>query len=193
MKEVNFATTNKGKIASVQRVCENYGITVVSVRLNLPEPQTTDLREIARVKVLEAHRLTRCPIIAQDTGFFLSAWNDFPGPFVKFALDTMGLEGFMTLAKERSGECEFRECLAFYNEISSPYPKIFESVIKGTIAPEPRGVLPPDAWSKLWLIFIPEGCTKTIAEMTLNERSEWRQNRGNQSTQLFAEWYSAQK
>ncbi len=183
--DLSFVTTNKGKVASVRRTCEPFGITIVHVPLELPEPQVSDLRVITEHKAHAAYREVRAPLIVQDSGFFLDAWRGFPGPFVKFTLDTLGIDGYLALVAGRSRECTFRECLAFFDGTELSF---FESTIPGSLAHKREGVKHPDAWSELWEIFIPEGFVKTIADMTLEERAEWRSRRGDNSASLFAHW-----
>lgn len=191
MRTVRFATTNHGKASSLQRICLPYGIRIDPVELKLSEPQTANLKAIAEEKTREAFHILVLPVIAQDSGFFLPEWNDFPGPFVKFALKTMGLEGFLTLNRARPGRCEFRECLGYMDETLQE-PIFFESAVRGSLSDEPRGVLPPDAWSELYLIFIPEGHSKTVAEMSPEERNCWRRTRGTDSATKFAAWLYSQ-
>lgn len=185
--EITFVTSNKGKVASVGRTCGLFGISVLHVALELPEPQVADLRMIAEHKARAAFREAKVPLIVQDSGFFLDAWRGFPGPFVKFTLDTLGLDGYLVLVEGRERGCAFRECLTFYdgNDLRS-----FESAVPGALAYERQGEKHPDAWSQLWEIFIPKGCTKTIATMTLEERKEWRTRRDDTSDMLFARWYA---
>ncbi|OGZ07736.1 MAG: hypothetical protein A3C93_06630 [Candidatus Lloydbacteria bacterium RIFCSPHIGHO2_02_FULL_54_17] len=185
--ELCFVTTNKGKVASLRRTCEPFGITIVHVPLELPEPQVSDLRVITEHKAHAAYREVGAPLIVQDSGFFLDAWRGFPGPFVKFTLDTLGIDGYLALVAGRSRKCEFRECLAFTDGAALLF---FESTIPGSLAHKREGVKHPDAWSELWEIFIPEGFVKTIADMTLEERAEWRARRGDNSASLFARWYA---
>ena len=45
--EVYFATTNSGKIQSLQRVLDNYGVFVVQAAIEIPEPRSDDVSEIA--------------------------------------------------------------------------------------------------------------------------------------------------
>ena len=191
MREIRFATTNPGKIASVRSLLARHGVAVLPVKIDLPELQVVDLRVIAAGKVLAAYAaLDNQPVIAQDAGFSMPDWGGFPGPFVKFALQTLGLNGFLTLAKAGSRRCEFRECLAYY-DASLAEPVLFEGVIPGVLADEPRGQLLEHHWSELVLLFIPEGETKTIAEMSLEELEAWRHKRGQTSAMKFAEWFAS--
>lgn len=188
MREVRLVTTNPGKVHSFERNLRPYDISVRPVRLELPEPQVTDLQIIARTKALHAYKEVGKPLIVQDTGFSLSAWNGFPGPFVKFAIQTLGVEGFIALVAGKSRECEFRECIAYYD---GDRLRFFESSVPGSLSLEPQGVLPSFAWSELWRIFIPKGYAKTLAEMDEDDRNLWRKERGSTSTVKFAEWFVA--
>ena len=187
MKQVYFVSSNKGKAHTMNRVCSAYGIEVIQFSADLHEPQTFDLREIAKEKVLDAYSRVKHPVIAQDTGFYLTAWPGFPGPFVKFAIETIGNPGFLALVEGRDRSCEFRECMAFTNETGEVL--LFESVVPGELAFEETKELPAQAWSKLWKIFIPDGQTKTIAEMSETERAAWRDTRGATAADMFAKWY----
>ena len=191
MLKVCLVTTNPGKVASFKTVFEPYGIEIERVDKELSEPQLTNLQEIARQKVLAAYDLTKKPVIVQDSGFYLHAWPNFPGPFVKFAFMTLGPEGIMALVEKRVRECEFRECLAYTDDGKSA--RFFEGKILGLISAEPRGELTKESWSGLWQIFIPKGSLDTVAEMNEEERNEWSKKRGNNSAQKFAKWFSAKK
>jgi inosine/xanthosine triphosphate pyrophosphatase family protein len=54
-------------------------------------------------------------------------------------------------------------------------PKLFKRIIKGKISKKPLGRIKPYHWSKLALIFIPEGETKTIAQMSKKEFMNFRE------------------
>lgn len=188
--ELYFATTNSGKVRSLQRVLP--GVDVVQAALQLPEPRSDDLRLIAREKVLEAYRVLGKPVVANDSGFYIHSLNGFPRAFVNFALETIGLEGMLALASGKPRECEFRQCLAYYDS-SLGEPMFFESVTPGVLAPEQRGEAREGQWSDLFLVFIPSGETKTLAEMSEEEFDSWRERRDEISAMArFAEWYTSQ-
>ena len=187
-KLVTLATTNPGKVISLQRAIEKYGIIVAHAEIELPEPQTHDLEHIAQFKAAHAYKILQKPVISQDSGFNLDAWPGFPGPFVKHAIQTLGNPGLLHLCKGLVRTCEFKECIAFVDGEDTTW---FTSSIPGTLAQEVRGDLPKDAWSPLWQVFIPQGWGRTIAEMTPAQRERWRAERGNTCATQFAEWYSS--
>jgi len=193
MKQIYFATKNRGKVNSVSSALSKYGIEVVQVALDIPEPRSDDLREIAKEKVLFAYEQIQKPCIALDAGFYVHSLNGFPKAFVNFALETIGIEGILRLVEGKPRACEFRNCLAYIDE-NLPEPVYFESTVKGELSETPRGIIKEYAWSELFLIFIPEGENKTLAEMTFDEYSAWRARRYRDSfATKFADWISKRK
>lgn len=91
-----FITGNESKFKEVEWVISNK-IELIKFPADLPEPQTTDLREISRVKALAAWELVKKPVIVDDTGNYFDAYHDFPGPFAKFAYKQLWFEWFKKL------------------------------------------------------------------------------------------------
>jgi XTP/dITP diphosphohydrolase len=184
--EIVFVTTNRNKIASLERALAPFGVTLRPHDLELPEPQVADIRAIAEHKARAAYEALKVPLVVQDTGFFMDATPGFPGAFVKFAKATLGVEGFLKLARGESRVCAFRECL-IYHDGTDLHP--FESHVPGTLAEAPSGTYIADR-TELWNIFIPEGFTKTLGEMDESELAQWRTRRPKNWSALFAEWFS---
>ncbi len=190
MKQICFATTNKGKVSSVSIALSQYGIEVVHYPLELPEPRSDDLREIAKEKVLFAYEKIGKPCIALDSGFYVHSLKGFPKTFVNFALETIGIDGILRLVDGKPRDCEFRNCLAYLDETLSE-PAYFESSVEGSLSDFPRGEMRDYYWSELFLVFIPKGANKTLAEMTFEEYQDWRMQRYKDSfAKKFAEWIS---
>jgi inosine/xanthosine triphosphate pyrophosphatase family protein len=68
---------------------------------------------------------------------------------------------------------------------------LFTAHIHGVIAPEPRGMMQPHLWSKLALIFVPDGRDQTLAEMTKEEYAAlWKSLPPETSSgRMFGQWY----
>ncbi len=60
---------------------------------------------------------------------------------------------------------------------------------KGTLAYESKGTENKKANSNLWYVFIPNNCSKTLAEMTDDER-ENRNDEHTSATIDFINWYN---
>jgi len=189
---ITYATTNPGKVASLRRHLEGYGIDVLQEPLSIPEPRSDDVREIAEHKVRYAYGRLQRPVVVLDAGFYIDALNGFPRAFVNFALETIGLDGILKLVDGKPRACEFRECLAYMGgELETP--RYFIGHVRGTIAPEKRGQKQPHLWSDLGLIYIPENHTRTLAELTGQEYREWSGNKSTpeSASRQFGEWYDS--
>lgn len=188
--KIYFATKNKGKINSAKATLSEYNIEVIHTPLDLPEPRTDDIQKIAREKVLFAYNQIKKPCIALDAGFYIYSLAGFPKTFVNFALETIDIEGILKLVEDKPRDCEFRNCLAYFDDLLAE-PVYFESNVEGILSPAPRGEMKDYFWSKLFLIFIPKDASKTLAEMTLEEYQAWRSNRYPHSFLIqFAKWLS---
>lgn len=211
MKEIYFATTNQGKVGTLNSGLSKYGIKALQAPLNLKEPSDEVPRTIeavqellkqhhdparlfgiAKSKVLAAYDQLRKPCVALDAGFYIHSLNGFPGAFVNVALKTegFGIEGILREVKGKPRECKFINCLAYIDDSLSE-PVFFESRVPGRLSEEPRGEKRDYHWSKLFFIFIPEGYQKTLAEMSPEEFQEFRTERLDESFSTnFAKWFN---
>ena len=65
---------------------------------------------------------------------------------------------------------------------------IFMENIRGNLSNEILGLNREEKWSDLWYIFIPNNCTKTLAEMSDEERDNRPDDRTS-ATDEFINWY----
>lgn len=173
MKEIIFVTGNEGKRKSAQNYFNETEVELKCFDYDIIEPNVNDIEYIAKVKVLEAYKKVGKPCIALDAGFYIPNYPNnpnFPGAFPKRELlDKIGIKGLLENMKYvEDRNCYFKECLAYYNGEELLY---FYGMSKGTLAPEIRGLDSDKKWSDLWYVFIPENYTKTLAQMTDEERT----------------------
>ncbi|MBU1198401.1 MAG: hypothetical protein KJ685_01070 [Nanoarchaeota archaeon] len=168
-----YATTNPGKVLSMKRDLGKFSVEVEQVKIDLPESRSSDVRIIAEEKINYAFKEIKKPVIALDAGFYIHSLNGFPRAFVNFALETIDLEGILKLVEYKDSKCEFRECVG-YMDNKRDSPMFFISKVPGIIADKPRGEIQKHLWSRLGLIFIPDGSNKTLGEMTYDEYLDWR-------------------
>jgi XTP/dITP diphosphohydrolase len=172
--KIFFATSNNGKIDFVTEVLEKYGIKVNPVPIDLSEEKAESVKEVARRKVKYAFQEIGKPCIALDSGLFIDSLNGFPGTNVNSTLETIGIEGIITLLeKKEDTRCVIKPCVAYLNE-NLREPICFVANVYGSLAREPRGVTSEYHWSDLARIFIPSGYDKTEGEMTEQEYKKWR-------------------
>ncbi len=191
--KLHYATTNAQKVLTLQQDLAKYHLEIVQVPLNLPEPRSSDVQEIAREKIIFAYQHIKQPVVSLDAGFYIHALGGFPRAYVNFALETIGLDGLLKLVADKDRQCEFRECLAYLDKTLSG-PQYFLGHFKGTLAHQPQGTIQPHHWSPLALLFIPAGETRTLAEMDYAQYCQWRlATAATTSEKQFADWFSARK
>ncbi|MBA3724796.1 MAG: non-canonical purine NTP pyrophosphatase [Candidatus Levybacteria bacterium] len=163
-KLLHFISSNEAKVKEAQLIL---GFPVEVTSLDLLEIQGNDIVEIVRAKALEAFKQINEPVIVDDVGFYISAWNGFPGPLVKWLLKSGGSALILKmLLNETDRKAEFVSAIGFHdgNEIHT-----FIGKVSGTIAHQPRSTRKAP---ELETIFVPDGYKKTYAEMTLEEKSQ---------------------
>ena len=189
MEKIVFVTHNKGKIESAKRILKDVDLEIFEY--DLDEPRSDDIAYISKTKVLEGFNLVKKPCISLDCGFWIDELNGFPKAFVNFALETIGIEGILKLMEGISNRaCRFTECLSYYD---GEYLHQFMGSHEGTLAKNLRGNDSNQKWSDLWYIFIPAGYTKTLAEMSEEERKNRKKIASTDAFLEFAKWYNIEK
>lgn len=187
MLELYYATTNRGKVQSLKNELLGTDIKVHQLSIDLPEPRSADVNEIAIHKVTHAMNVGKYPVLSLDAGFYIPELNGFPKAYVNFALETIGIEGILKLLEGvQRRTAEFREGLAYHdgNKLIT-----FESIEKGTIITEPIGIMQSHLWSELALIYQPAGQNITLAEMTPKQYLYWKkEQKENTATKQFAKY-----
>lgn len=192
-----FVTSNDGKANSANTTLMEFGFPVARLSRKITEPYHTESpKDIVTKKIRNAlrlqnvqivcmdgreiavSRLSDIPIICEDGGFFVNALNGRPGVQINPYLREGGVERLIR-------EMDSKECRSayFWEVLAYKYPfmkgpEYFESRVEGTVLSEKRGKLQEFSWSELHLVFVPNGYTKTWAEMSADEyrRYDLRQN-----------------
>ncbi len=160
--ELCFITSNKNKLEEVRRML---GVRIASRSLEIEEVQSLDPGEVAAEKARSAYALVHKPVIVEDTALHIKALNGFPGALIKHMEESLGLDGICRLLdaySDRSAKAE--TCIAFYN--GSRLMR-FYGAVEGMISDKPRGG-GGFGWDS---IFIPDGMSKTFAEMGTDEKN----------------------
>lgn len=179
-----FATTNRGKFRDAERILRPCGVELEMREAHFEEPRSLDTERIASEKAEFAGKLFSCPVIADDSGFFVPSLGGFPATHVNFALKTLGIGGILKLLEGRKGKdraCEFRNSVAYFDpgnpESGSPgmaKPRVFTTACRGTVAGKAWHRLPEHHWSELALIFVPKGFDRPLADEKVNSAfHEW--------------------
>ena len=160
---LHFATSNPNKFRELSELLE---FNLSQIELDLKEIQTTDLHELVKYKIRTAYEYAQAPVIVEDTSLYFVAWNELPGPLVKFFLKNLGLSGMVrALDKFNNNSACAVCCLGFTKD--GERMQLFEGKIKGVIV-NPRGSN-NFGWDS---IFLPEGHQKTFGEMSSKEKHQ---------------------
>ena len=108
---VTFVTTNAGKLQEAKQYLD---APVEQVDFDYPEIQAESLASVAAQGARAAYRHTGKPVIVDDSGLTIDAFDGFPGPYSSYVEDTLGIERVWELARredDRSGA--FRGVVAY--------------------------------------------------------------------------------
>ncbi|CEJ94559.1 Putative Inosine triphosphate pyrophosphatase [[Torrubiella] hemipterigena] len=163
MASVYFITGNANKLKEVKAVLEPH-VEVSSQAIDLEEIQGS-IEEVTIAKCTKAAVLANGPVLVEDTALSFNALNGLPGPYIKWFLSDIGLDGLNNLLaaypnKEAEAICTFGYCAG-----PGEPPILFQGRVQGKIVP-PRGGR-NFGWDP---IFEYEG--KTFAEMDVVEKTK---------------------
>ncbi len=156
MRTIAFITSHPKK---AKEISWHLNHPVTHHKLDLPEIQSLDPHEVARVKAEEAYRQLKRPVLVEDFSIRFEALGNLPGPLVRWFLQELQAEGLCRLldsCKDRTAYTQ--DCFGYCDENGV---RIFDGMIKGMIAPHPRG---SNGYGTDG-IFIPDGQDKTWGEM----------------------------
>jgi non-canonical purine NTP pyrophosphatase (RdgB/HAM1 family) len=163
MKDFTLITGNPHKVEYLEKWL---GLPVRHQSIDLPEIQSLDATEIITAKAEAAYTLVKEPVVVEDVTLTFTAMGRLPGPFIKWFLEDIGPAGLADIARG----LPHRQAIAgiLYAYYDGTDMQVFEATTEGTVADAPRGVNSFGArgWNP---IFIPDGSTKTFAEMSDDE------------------------
>lgn len=194
--KICFVTGNSTKVLHAQVALEEFGIKVISQKVDLIEPRAENPEEVAREKAIQAFSKLNQPLMVEDSGIFISALNGFPKTFVHLVMDTIGVNGIVKLMEGvMSRSVEFRQSLA-YIEPGMDQTQIFSYVDGGyTIADEVWKSTEANGYAGFDQILIPPGENKPLCTFS----SDWRakrdaeSNKGNIHYHQLAHWLNNRK
>lgn len=168
-----FATNNLHKIAEVQQLIGKQfhilSLSEIGCQDELPETGST-LQENSAQKAEYIWQKFRIPCFADDSGLEVEALGNAPGVHSAYyaGLPRNDTQNIALLLEKLQGisnrKAQFRTCITL---ITAKGKWQFEGIVKGTILHTPTGTqgfgYDP--------IFLPEGYSKTFAEMSTQEKN----------------------
>ena len=192
MKELIFATSNPGKVATLQRYFDaaDVAVTVVARALDIVEIQADTALEVARAKAAEAYRQLGHQLVVDDSELRIVALNGFPGPYQKAMTEKLGPEGFVRLLQGYDDRrAYFISNLVFVDDAGNQH-EFSDDPYWGEIAGSVDTTERENSWGPLWKVFIPKGLSVTISQLSAPEKKaydEWRED--VDAYEKFVDWY----
>ena len=158
--EALFVTGNHNKAREAAQIL---GVQLRSIALDLPELQDLDVARVAAVKAAAAREALNepdSPVLVEDSGLVVEAWNGLPGALTKWFLTSVGNGGILRMLageEDRSARAVCAVAVAF----ADASVRVFLGEVGGSIATEPRGS-GGFGWDP---IFVPDGHAETYAEL----------------------------
>jgi XTP/dITP diphosphohydrolase len=179
MQKIIFASNNRNKAEEIKAVL-GAGWTIITlaeagIEVDIPEPHDT-LEENAREKSMTIFNITHEDCFSEDTGLETEALNGEPGvKSARYAGDDRSTKkNIEKLLHDLNGKdnrkAKFRTVISLIREGTEHQ---FTGVCTGAIAHQPRG---KDGFG-YDPVFIPDGETRTFAEMTLEEKNHYSHRR----------------
>lgn len=166
MKKITYVTGNWAKIASAKQALEPLGYEIDNIKMDTPEIQSDDVTDVAKYSAQWAANELGKSVIKNDTGFFIKSLNNFPGAYMHYIDETLGIDKFLKLMEGiEDREAYFKESIAYCEPGKEPV--VFEGITKGKIALEKDGKY---GWGIIDHTFIPEGEEKTLGCFPDEER-----------------------
>lgn len=178
MKKLIIASKNKGKIREFKQLFSKYGVEVISLFDFEKEPPDveetgTTFYENARLKAEQIAEIVNMPVIADDSGLQIDALDGRPGVYsARYAGEpTDDIRNYEKVLNEMSHVPNEDRTARFICVLALAIPGeetlYKEGVCEGIITTEPKGMngfgYDP--------IFIPNGFTKTMAQLEDNEKN----------------------
>ncbi|MDI6833393.1 MAG: RdgB/HAM1 family non-canonical purine NTP pyrophosphatase [Bacteroidales bacterium] len=173
--ELVFATHNQGKVHEIQNIVGDnikiLSLTDIGYLEEIAETGST-FNENAFLKANTIYQIYKKPVFADDSGLEVRALNGRPGVYsARYA--GVGLKNFephiVKLLNELNGvedrKARFKTVICLIINDKTYY---FEGIISGQIIDHPRG----NNGFGYDPIFVPDGYTKTFAEMDLDEKNK---------------------
>ncbi|MBI4210318.1 MAG: non-canonical purine NTP pyrophosphatase [Candidatus Diapherotrites archaeon] len=182
-----IATTNRHKVHEISHILAEYGVEVSQLDIEAQEPDLGSLEKIAEHKARQAYSNARRPLIAEDTGIYFDAYDDFPGVFAKRVFLGIGFRGLLALIRAADSKAaRFRTAICYYDGRAA---KVFSGELKGRLlehlVSEEKDRLP---YEKL---FVPDGHSKALVELPHGEKN--RISHRAQAARKLGEWLAQRK
>ena len=131
-KTITLITGNIRKVESLQKAVSSNGYTVEICRENFPEIQANTTTEVASFSAQWGANKIGKPCVKMDSGFYVEEFNNFPGVYVRWVDEGLGVERFFNMMKNIKNRRATINCSVAYCEPDKD-PMVFSSSSGGHI------------------------------------------------------------
>jgi XTP/dITP diphosphohydrolase len=160
--QLRFVTGNPHKAQELRAILR---ADITQLPLRLTEIQCLEVDQVVRTKAEQAYAHVDMPVLVEDTSLTFEVWNGLPGALIRWFMDTVGSHGMCQMLAGATDRRAIAICM--FDLFDGHEHHLFSGMVRGTVADEPRGHS-GFGWDD---IFIPEGYTRTFAEMTADEKN----------------------
>lgn len=170
MDRIIFVSSNPFKSQEIEKLGTFFNLNIKSADVKINELQVMDLETLVKDKTLQAFKHFGYPVLVDHACLEIECLNNMPGVLTQIFWDS--LEGKI---------CRITDCFGNRNAVAKSTlgycngKKLFTvtSQKNGTISDTPRGTR-NFQWDT---IFIPDGETRTYAEMSIDEKNNISQRK----------------
>jgi non-canonical purine NTP pyrophosphatase (RdgB/HAM1 family) len=156
-----LATSSNHK---AEQITALLGRPVQQQPIDLPEVQAIAVHDVIEAKARAAYAALGCPVLVEDTGLMIHAWQGLPGALIRWFLESVGNEGICRMMVNFPDRAVTAiTCIGFFD---GDHCHVFSGEVHGQIVDTPRG----DKGFGWDAIFQPDGATQTFGELTAAER-----------------------
>jgi XTP/dITP diphosphohydrolase len=170
INKILLATTNKGKVAEFKTIIKDVEFFTLTDFQNLEPPKEIgeSFEENAKIKADFYFKNFNLPVVVEDSGFCVEKLGNLPGvhsaDWGKNGDFTDGIKRVYQMLKGEGSPAKFVSVIIFKTKEKEV---LATGEVSGSIAEKPRG----ENGFGFDPCFIPNGYTKTFAEMTMEEKS----------------------
>lgn len=165
MFDLVFITENKDKFKQAKKALSGYKIRLIQKAIKAPEIQDVDVRKVAEFSAKYIADKLGKPVVTQDSGYYIKALSEFPGPLIKYINQWFKPEDILNLMEgKKNRKVEVLICVAYCKHGKKAVS--FVSKSQGKIAYKSQG----RSGSTIDKIYIPHGHKKTLATFPQEER-----------------------
>jgi non-canonical purine NTP pyrophosphatase (RdgB/HAM1 family) len=151
---IHFVTGNVNKLREFKAQIPD----LEQLELDLEEIQSLDPKHVIGHKLNQAAAMLPGQLIVEDTSLTLHALGRLPGTYIKWFLDSIGLDGIADLASRYPDQSATARTVIGYRDAFGKH-HFFTGELEGSIAP-PKGK--GFGWD---VIFVPSGYDRTFGEL----------------------------